>query len=233
MRVVAGLLRRARRAGHARHRARAARPRSPSSWPRPSATSRSAPRPSPTRAKRRRASTSPAPREIAAENDLRTKRIALDQLVGRANVAPKPLAVPVALPPLAPANVDEWVTRADAEHPPMRRARLALDIAQARDREGAGRPPADRRPDGELRPRPHRAGTATGGPVQRAPSTRQREHRRAAERAAVRRLLDPEPRSRKRWCSKSKSRNDLETARRASRRPRARRSTACSRARRR
>ena len=36
--------------------------------------------------------------EIAAENDLVTKRIALDQLVGRSNVTPKQLAVPVVLP---------------------------------------------------------------------------------------------------------------------------------------
>ena len=40
--------------------------------------------------------------EIAADNDLRTKRVALDQLIGRSNVTPKPLAVPVALPVLAP-----------------------------------------------------------------------------------------------------------------------------------
>jgi len=33
--------------------------------------------------------------EIAAENDLRTKRVALDQLVGRTNVIPKPLTEPV------------------------------------------------------------------------------------------------------------------------------------------
>jgi outer membrane protein len=68
--------------------------------------------------------------EIAAENDLRTKRIALDQLVGRSDVAPKQLAVPVTLPAVAPANVEEWVQWADAEHPTVRRAQLAFDIAQ-------------------------------------------------------------------------------------------------------
>src|SRR6185295_15828663 len=36
--------------------------------------------------------------EIAAENDLVTKRIALDQLVGQRNVQPRPLAVPLAVP---------------------------------------------------------------------------------------------------------------------------------------
>jgi outer membrane protein len=68
--------------------------------------------------------------QIQAENDLQTKRIQLDQTVGRVNVMPRPLAVPVALPPLQPANPDEWVARADAEHPLIRKARLALDIAR-------------------------------------------------------------------------------------------------------
>jgi outer membrane protein len=67
--------------------------------------------------------------EIAADNDLRTKRIALDQLVGRSGVEPKPLAVPVQLPPVMPANVDDWVVRAQ-EAPNVRKARLAYDVAQ-------------------------------------------------------------------------------------------------------
>ena len=67
--------------------------------------------------------------EIAAGNDLRTKRIALDQLVGRNNVTPRPLAVPVALPAV-PGAVDEWVGQAQAGHPAVRRADLALDIAR-------------------------------------------------------------------------------------------------------
>ena len=68
--------------------------------------------------------------QIQAENDLTTKRILLDQTVGRTNVVPKQLAVPVAMPPLAPANVDDWVTRADTEHPLIRKARTALEIAK-------------------------------------------------------------------------------------------------------
>jgi outer membrane protein len=67
--------------------------------------------------------------EIAAENDLRTKRIALDQLVGRQGVAPKPLVVPVVLPSTSPANPEEWVTQADALHPSVRRARVGLEVA--------------------------------------------------------------------------------------------------------
>ena len=64
--------------------------------------------------------------EIAAENDLRTKRIALDQLVGRANVAPKPLQLPAALPEVRPAAAEEWVTVADQSHPTVRKARVAI-----------------------------------------------------------------------------------------------------------
>jgi len=68
--------------------------------------------------------------EIAAENDLRTKSIALDQLVGRSGVSPKGLAVPVVLPPVQPPVVDEWVLRADTEHPVVRKATLGLDVAR-------------------------------------------------------------------------------------------------------
>ena len=43
-------------------------------------------------------------RELVADNDLRTKRTVLDQLVGRSAVAPKGLALPVKLPPVVPAT---------------------------------------------------------------------------------------------------------------------------------
>jgi len=68
--------------------------------------------------------------ELAADNDLRVKRIALDQLVGRPGVAPRPLLVPVQLPPLAPADPEAWVGSAEAGHPAIQRARAALEIAQ-------------------------------------------------------------------------------------------------------
>ncbi len=68
--------------------------------------------------------------EIQADNDLITKRIALDQLVGRVNVGPRQLAVPVRLPEVAPPNVEDWVARADSEHPQVRKARLGLDVAR-------------------------------------------------------------------------------------------------------
>ena len=68
--------------------------------------------------------------EIAADNDLRTKRIALDQLVGKSDVKPNPLRVPLALPAVMPPSADEWVTLADGAHPGVRKARLAQDVAR-------------------------------------------------------------------------------------------------------
>lgn len=67
--------------------------------------------------------------ELAADNDLLTKRIALDQLVGRINVQPKPLATPVTLPPVAPADVNSWVTQAEGS-PNVRKAQIAYEVAQ-------------------------------------------------------------------------------------------------------
>jgi outer membrane protein len=68
--------------------------------------------------------------EIAAENDLLTKRIALDQLVGRSNVAPNGLVKPVILPATQPADAEAWVGRGADAHPAIRKARLALEVAQ-------------------------------------------------------------------------------------------------------
>jgi outer membrane protein len=68
--------------------------------------------------------------ELAADNDLRTKRIVLDQLVGRANVQPNPVAGPVRLPPPQPADPDQWVANAEKVHPAIRRAALGYEIAQ-------------------------------------------------------------------------------------------------------
>ncbi len=80
--------------------------------------------------------------ELAAENDLRTKRIALDQIVGRNNVAPKGLAKPVALPALQPADVQPWVNQSEGAHPAINRARLGLEVAQLEiDKARAGKLP--------------------------------------------------------------------------------------------
>ncbi|HVJ60694.1 MAG TPA: TolC family outer membrane protein [Burkholderiaceae bacterium] len=68
--------------------------------------------------------------EIAADNDLRAKRIALDVLVGRTNVEPRPLAIPVALPAVAPTNVEDWVGPSQTGHPSVRKAQLGMEIAR-------------------------------------------------------------------------------------------------------
>ncbi|MCE4555356.1 TolC family outer membrane protein [Roseateles cellulosilyticus] len=68
--------------------------------------------------------------ELAADNDLRVKRVTLDQFVGRVGVEPKPLAQPVALPALPSDNVDTWVATGDEQHPAIRKARLGLEVAQ-------------------------------------------------------------------------------------------------------
>jgi outer membrane protein len=67
--------------------------------------------------------------EIAAENDLRVKKIVLDQLVGRPGSVPVPLAVPVVLPTAQPADIEAWVSQADAGHPAIRQAQLGVDVA--------------------------------------------------------------------------------------------------------
>lgn len=68
--------------------------------------------------------------EIAAENDLRVKRIALDQLVGKPGAAPKPLSAPAKLPDLLPADVNLWVTQSEEKHPSIQSAQIALDVAK-------------------------------------------------------------------------------------------------------
>lgn len=68
--------------------------------------------------------------EIAASNDLLVKRLALDQLVGKTDADPKPLASQLNLPELQPANVQEWVTRSLREHPVVRQLDKKFDIAE-------------------------------------------------------------------------------------------------------
>jgi outer membrane protein len=68
--------------------------------------------------------------EIAADNDLRVKKIALDQLVGITESQPRSLLAPAALPPVMPADVNAWVQRSEGVHPNIRLAQGGLDIAE-------------------------------------------------------------------------------------------------------
>ena len=68
--------------------------------------------------------------EIATENDLRVKQIALDQLVGKTNTQPKALALPLALPDLLPNDANVWVLQSEADHPSIQQSKIALDVAQ-------------------------------------------------------------------------------------------------------
>ena len=72
--------------------------------------------------------------EIAAENDLRVRKLALDQLTGVANADPRPLALPVVLPAMLPAQATAWVDQAMDQHPVLRQSAIALDVAQLETR---------------------------------------------------------------------------------------------------
>ena len=68
--------------------------------------------------------------ELAAENDLNVKRLALEGVVGRTGVNPRPMAVPIVLPGTGAADVEQWVTQADQLSPPLTQLRLARDVAR-------------------------------------------------------------------------------------------------------
>jgi outer membrane protein len=83
--------------------------------------------------------------EIAAENDLRVKKIALDILVGKDNSEPKPVALPLALPAPMPSDVNTWVQQSEQAHPSIKAAVLALDVAklETEKAEASNRPTID------------------------------------------------------------------------------------------
>jgi len=68
--------------------------------------------------------------EIAADNELRVKRLALDQLVGQTGVSPWHLTSGVALPAIEPADLDRWLERAQTAHPQVRQAATGLEVAR-------------------------------------------------------------------------------------------------------
>ena len=68
--------------------------------------------------------------EIAAENDLRVKKLALDSLVGKPDVKPNPLLVPVNVPSPEPSDVNVWVQQGEENSPQVQQARTAIEIAR-------------------------------------------------------------------------------------------------------
>ena len=79
--------------------------------------------------------------EIASTNDLQSKRVVLNQLVGRNGIEPKQLAIPVDLSALAPGEFEAWMLRA-VDHPAIRRAQVGLEVARLEtDKARAGRLP--------------------------------------------------------------------------------------------
>ena len=67
--------------------------------------------------------------EIAADNDLRVKKLALNLLVGKNDTRPHPLTPASTLPALLPEDPNLWVQQGQEQHPAIRQAQLALEIA--------------------------------------------------------------------------------------------------------
>jgi len=68
--------------------------------------------------------------EIAAENDLRVKRLALDTLVGKTDTQPNPINAPVAVPPAQPVDADAWVAASENASPAILQAKKAVEVAE-------------------------------------------------------------------------------------------------------
>lgn len=80
--------------------------------------------------------------EIAGENDLRIKRLALDLAVGLSNAKPKRLANNSRLIPAPTQDMNSWVTQSESTSPAIKQAQLNLEIAsQEVNRATAGHKP--------------------------------------------------------------------------------------------
>jgi outer membrane protein len=113
--------------------------------------------------------------EIAADNDVRVKRLALDSLVGRNGVVPAPLTLPIKVTPPIPEDVNAWVQQGDEMSPSIQQAKTAVEVAQLEtEKAKAGHKPTldlvagyniARNPEGNLQqgPTPTRFNTASVG----------------------------------------------------------------------
>ncbi|PUE42355.1 TolC family outer membrane protein [Limnohabitans sp. Bal53] len=68
--------------------------------------------------------------EIAADNDLRIKKLALDDTVGKSNVTPKPLLSAVNMDGLQSGSIESWVAQSAQDNGNLAQARIAQEVAQ-------------------------------------------------------------------------------------------------------
>ncbi|PVE43490.1 channel protein TolC [Limnohabitans planktonicus II-D5] len=68
--------------------------------------------------------------EIAADNDLRVKTVALELLVGKTGIKPTVLNAAATLPSAPGTGAQEWITQSEQLHPGIRQARVNLEIAK-------------------------------------------------------------------------------------------------------
>ena len=68
--------------------------------------------------------------EIGAQNDLRVKKLALDQVVGKSATQPKPMAAQAEPAPLSPDQVEEWVSMSADKNPSLRQAAIGLKVTE-------------------------------------------------------------------------------------------------------
>ena len=148
--------------------------------------------------------------EIAAQNDLESKRRALQLLTGKETGELKPLRTDIKLPPPNPNDMETWVDLAEKQSYPVQIAEAGAESRRARSEAQQRRAPADARLLRHARP-------DRGERHDREPG-RARHHadrdRPAARHAAVpgRRAHLARPRDARR--SPCRSREDLENARR-------------------
>ena len=101
--------------------------------------------------------------EIAGDNDLRVKKLALDTLVGKTDSQPKGLMIPAELAPLVPADVNTWVDQSVLVHPSIRAAQSNYDVAEleVRKAEAGHKPTLDLQASYSIARNP--SGSASGG----------------------------------------------------------------------
>jgi outer membrane protein len=68
--------------------------------------------------------------EIAADNDLRVKKLALDSIVGKTDARPAPLIIPMDVPGPQPADPNAWVDQSETTSPAIVQARTNVEIAR-------------------------------------------------------------------------------------------------------